>query len=438
MVTNSHATLIQPNECYIYPMANSLRGGAIASEYNIRNLFGVLLSKSSAKTNNDFEANVDESSKWYGKELNINTSQNGQRKEYTSDFELIISPGSGNCNGYYIETNNDIKFKFYKRFVINNTNLTSTNLNNNYLFDVYIYLRIIYSGTGICDGAYLWAGDKEEVNSELEKFKKYGFYDIGIELGHIEVNITPNNTDEPLSAKYFENDNKMACIDLDRLGNANGTFADQLYNRLSRLYRLMIDIGTITVGTVINDSYDPQPGTNSHDFSLISPYKIQMYIDEERDDTNKFTGNYSGGLRYIKFSTEQGHYEEVDSNSKTELSINLLTFTTDSSGRNIKSISLLNNNVFTNNSLTTENIKSTNANIINIKSTSANIKSIESERLNLKYGSNYVRIEASTDKDNLPQLTIMSNNSDNNVTFRCNHINADIITGTKVYGAVWQ
>ena len=95
LVTNSHATLIQPNECYIYPMANSLRGGAIASEYNIRNLFGVLLSKSSAKTNNDFEANVDESSKWYGKELNINTSQNGQRKEYTSDFELIISPGSG-------------------------------------------------------------------------------------------------------------------------------------------------------------------------------------------------------------------------------------------------------------------------------------------------------------------------------------------------------
>ena len=273
--------IIDSNNCYIYPMANSLRGGAKASETNIRDLFGVLLSKSSAKTNTDFYPKMGASQNWYTASIADNV--------LTIEFRTIIGPGKGNCNGYYVDlfdksnpTQNpdgNTSFTFTKEFDLNSSNI----------FNLQVYFRIIYSGTGICDGASLWADTEDEANEIYDtELKQYGFYDIGILIG--TINIDAQDTSD-IKVNYNYNENITNCIDINRLGNANGDYVSQLYNKINRLYNLMLDSGFMTVGTVLqNDAvpgpdgnyykFNPEPGELGHDFSLVSNNKVQMYIEQ--------------------------------------------------------------------------------------------------------------------------------------------------------------
>lgn len=331
---------IDSNISYVYPMANSLRGGAIASELNIRNLFNVLLSKSSAVSTDDFNPDIsgsDDNSEsdeiinlmpnddsWF---TMVEKSRDSKSKGVTTvNFTVTIPGGRGNCNGYYVSVSDIMSMSFDRSF---NIVPDAPGLEND--FTLYLYLRIIYSGTGICDGLYLWVGDDEDVNSELEKSKACGFYDIGIKLGQINVKLSNvGQLNESVYAVYIYNKNIMNCIDLDRLGNADGSFIDQLYNRLNRLYQLMIDKGAISIGTVLDLDFNPDPGKNNHDFEMISPYKAELYISPnfeegeyyndiktEYTDSNgqisakkSYNTRYKGGLRLMKRDAN-GVYEET-------------------------------------------------------------------------------------------------------------------------------
>ena len=267
--------LIDKALCYIYPMANSLRGGAIASETNIRDLFGVLLSKSSAKTANDFAPLMDDTTSWYSI-IGSGDSQNTTK----INIDLKIGKGKGNCNGYYVDLTHDVTEFNVQYDVDTPSDQGQTDVT------LYVYFRIVYSGTGICDGSYLWVGNKDEVDEQFENYQPYGFYDIGILLGTIDVKLYNDAGNLNLICRYKYNSNIMNCIDVDRLGNAAGNYISQFYNKLNRLYKLMIDNGFISVGTVLQNKvnsdgyrFNPEPGQNGHDFNLISPYKIQMYIE---------------------------------------------------------------------------------------------------------------------------------------------------------------
>ena len=52
--TNAITNITDESQYYVYPMAASLRGGAVESEYNIRNLMTCLFNKSAAKRDEDF------------------------------------------------------------------------------------------------------------------------------------------------------------------------------------------------------------------------------------------------------------------------------------------------------------------------------------------------------------------------------------------------
>lgn len=475
-----NSLFLHPNRCYIYPMANSLRGGAIASEYNIRSLFGVLLSKSSAKTKDDFMPTE------YFNSLSDNTwaiVTPKDSKNYNIQFKLQVTGGEGNCNGYYVKIDENINFDFNRNFTFDET----PNSTNNH-FDLFVYLRVIYSGTGVCDGVYIWVGTKSEVDSEFENIKKYGFYDIGIELGHINVYAEAYNANDPQSirVKYIINNNIMSCIDLDRLGNANGTFADQLYNRLNRLYTLMIDIGAMTVGTVLPaegetdeerklNAFNPEPGTDNHDFSKISPYKIQMYI-------NKTSEPYIGGLRYTRYDEErqcfvtlkgdniekytfvdnlyvgtsfndleddikskiidvfENYSEYLNENkitdefikylkNKTLTYVDLLTFKSNPDGSEIECININGDNC----RFTPDLLEVKNLDVI------GNFKLKFEENTSIK-----LYAEKSSDDGTLRLKVTDGEDSDEYVTFTCSNIEATNIYangeihGSKVYGAVWQ
>lgn len=424
-----NSVFLHPNVCYIYPMANSLRGGAIASEYNIRSLFGVLLSKSSAKTKEDFMPtdyfNSLSDTVW----AKITPKDS---KSFNVNFKLQFKGGQGNCNGYFVKIDSDMNFDFNRNFTIDESKFENSFLN------LYIYLRIIYSGTGVCDGCYLWAGTKDEVTSEFAQLKGYGFYDLGIELGHINIDATGYDSSSASSVRcsYFVNNNIMSCIDLDRLGNANGTFADQLYNRLNRLYSLMIDVGATTVGTPLLDlntsddtdeSFNAEPGHDNHDFNKISPFKIQMYINTDNNVS------YTGGLRYVRYDESINQYVALDGsslndeNNEKPSELNILTFVTDESGENINYVNVYGDNCrFTPNLLTIKDIN------------------IEGD---IKLSTSYVKDVISTDtnfmlKRDGQTLNLILENGDD-ATFNCKtvtaeYISADEIHGSKVYGAVWQ
>ncbi len=507
-----NSKFIDSSISYIYPMANSLRGGAIASEFNIRNLFNVLLSKSSAVSTDDFNPNISGSNEntesneiinlmpkdnsWY--RIITRSNKDSNVKVNTTQFTLTIPGGRGNCNGYYVNVSDIMSMSFERNF-----NVVWGAPNNENDFVLHVYLRIIYSGTGICDGLYLWVGDDEDVASELEKSKACGFYDIGIKLGHIDIKLlNVGQANESIQAYYVYNKNIMNCIDLDRLGNADGSFIDQLYNRLNRLYQLMIDKGAISVGTVLDLDFNPNPGKKNHDFEMISPYKAELYIDPnfeegkyysdiktEYIDTNgqisaekSYDTRYKGGLRLMKRDAN-GVYEETYGES-------ILKFTTKSvnTGQDITvkyvdeygdiktkvihesievldSINILNDlfsfYVDTNGegNFKTDNIKVNNlkvdvdASIKDLTVTdNADINNLSAhERIRIYHPSNqynnYVTVELSANNvlqisSNVsgPKFEINLQSADKIVMndVQSHNISANEITANKVYGAVWQ
>lgn len=441
MTSLKKAQIIDKDICYIYPMANSLRGGAIASEYNIRNLFNVLLSKSSAKQFGDFDFDHDISGDWYTK------SSTSTNTDLLIDFNINIGKGSGNCNGYYVEVSDEISnFNFSRTFTIDTD---ESNWSKN-IFNLYVYLRIIYSGTGISDGAFLWVGSEDDVSNELTVYEKYGFYDIGILLGTVTVDATKylskSGSDiihdlDSVTINYAYNENIMNCIDIDRLGNANGSFVSQLYNKLSRLYRLMLDSGFITIGAPENNIppnpiFNPDPTVTEitdetnptlHDFNLIAPNRIQLYINPP--NINEGQDYYTGGLRYCRYDESAGEFINTDEYPK-----DLIVFTSSNSSNGyseIESIKILNNNfIFDNDHFIATNIDVNNIRVID---STANNRG--------------VLITASYSDNNLLTFILSgySGNESKNVTLVCDSINTsgDItsvgtITGNRVIGAIWQ
>lgn len=126
--TNAVTNITDESQYYVYPMAASLRGGAVESEYNIRNLMTCLFNKSAAKQDEDFivyyNKLVDkqkptletyyESSNWYRIDAERGTCE---------IMDLAVSPGEGNCNGYYIRLQD---FTPINNTTLNITNLTET------------------------------------------------------------------------------------------------------------------------------------------------------------------------------------------------------------------------------------------------------------------------------------------------------------------------
>ncbi len=415
---------LHPNNCYIYPMANSLRGGAIASEYNVRSLFGVLLSKSSAKTKEDFMPTDNFNSLSDTAWAKVSPKDS---KSFNINFKLQFKSGQGNCNGYFVKIDSDMNFDFNRNFTIDASDSKTSFLN------LYIYLRIIYGGTGVCDGCYLWAGTKDEVDAEFKQLKSYGFYDLGIELGHVNIDATGYEFGDSTSVRcsYFINNNIMSCIDLDRLGNAHGTFADQLYNRLSRLYSLMIDLGATTIGTPLvlpeDDAFNDEPGHDNHDFNKISPFKLQMYINTENNEL------YTGGLRYVRYDETKGQYVALDGRSldeitdKSDSEVNILTFISSADGKSIEYVNVYGDNCrFTPDRLLVNNLD------IN-----------GDMQLSTDYAKDGVAVSSAFKLVREGQtLRLILDNGDD-ATFNSKNITADYISaneihGAKVFGAVWQ
>lgn len=484
MVTRS--LTIDDNNCYIYPMANSLSGGAKASETNIRDLFGVLLSKSSAKTTEDFKPKMDDSQNWY------TTSIIGA--VLTITFNTIIGPGKGNCNGYYVDlfdksnpTQNpdgNTNFTFTKEFDLDDVDTKN-------MFNLQVYFRIIYSGTGICDGVSLWAGTEDEAKSIYDdELKQYGFYDIGILIG--TINIDAQDTSD-IKVNYNYNENITNCIDINRLGNANGDYVSQLYNKINRLYNLMLDSGFMTVGTVLQNKvitidgvdykFNPEPGTHGYKYKdeLVSSNKIQMYLKPRNIsvENESISGgpHSSGNLSHSQImpNTIQGYigetpqdmiYDELTNTvSFSSIDINLGTGEYTINGevtdanvsyqynedgyyegglqyvqRNSDSSFSNNQDIIKFKSEVENNVsKITEINICNSIFTNDNIdvKSINTEYLYIKspMSSNTISIYTSDGQT----LTIDNTVYINGFLTVHQDITADgNITGNKVFGAVWQ
>ena len=443
--------IISSDRSYIYPMANSLRGGAVASEYNIRSLFGVLLSKSSAKSEDDFTVSVDDSESWYNCNLVLNSDNEKVLEFSTTKFN--INPGTGNCNGYYVELSDVTSFNFSQRFNISKIGLAEDLRANELLiskdYTIYlgIYLRIIYSGTGICDGVYFWAGTQDEVNTEFDKIEKYGFYDIGIHIGNIQISYgkayesDQNNLNgSDIGVRYISNPHIMACIDMNRLGTANGSIAEQLYNKLNRLYSLMIDAGALTIGVPIvhanpREAFDPEPGSNNHDFNKISPIKVQMYINQKTDELGAVIEDsdgyhYVGGLQVLGYNENTN---EFNSNGNEVLTFDASVIkNTGGITTKIHSINIFNNQcIFDSRGFTAKTI-----NVDNIYIGSELTEDKITEGSGSVPGDGIITIVPGE------KSVEFKTKAGNSITFKTNileaeTINAKVIEGNRVVGAVW-
>lgn len=454
--TNAVTIISNEDQYYVYPMAASLRGGAVESEYNIRNLMSCLFNKSATKSMDDFVLfynksinkkyptleTYSENSSWY----RVNTDLG-----YCEIYDIAVGPGEGNCNGYYT--------RLYEHTPLTSTSLNIQNLingpigyepiqladyregdievvyapesseidhykvykdvkyfqidqNNNYVpievseevasgsdkngpytevpgskviykvSPAYAKFRVvlglnwtinqlvssvqvsIYEDSTIIETISESDSDNETITRNYTEFTKFnkvlqdrGLLDAGILLGTIAVKKTPLYSERnghgsysyKYTCTYTGNRYKTACIDLAKLGTDNDNLGINLYDKLNRVFSMMIDNGSLKIGTVINGSgFDENPESIKHDFLQgIAPYRLDLGL-------TKFTPNVSqntvtGYLRIINYNEENDSYTAYASDGKSELGymlkcdINVDASTGQPSG--IKSLTLFNDGI---------------------------------------------------------------------------------------------
>lgn len=416
--TNAITNITDESQFYVYPMAASLRGGAIASEYNIRNLMTCLFNKSAAKSDTDFILYYNQLVN--GKRPTLETYYNNSTWYSMNDShtictikDLAVGPGEGNCNGYYT--------RIYDYIPLNSANLDISDLNDRieyravalseYLPDIkYLYnahgellsgdisedafnsddcvefaldsttaankyfrkindsnfeqLSLASIETSIflkTEELYVPSTVTQEFNillglnwtmnqlvssvqvticdntsvihtitsadadgdldtnyyTEFQLINKtlqdQGLLDAGIVLGKIIVKRIPqyNNRsdssyyDYTYTCTYEGNRYKVACIDLEKLGSSISNIGDDLYDKLLRLYTLMIDSGSFKIGTVItNSGFNTNPQSSHHNFTTgISKYRLELGIEPCELE---LTDNVDGYLRIIDYDELNG------------------------------------------------------------------------------------------------------------------------------------
>ena len=153
-----------------------------------------------------------------------------------------------------------------------------------------------------------------------KNMQDHGLLDAGIVLGTIHVKKTPVYILQDASSEYrFEysctyegNRYKTACINLDKLGTNTDNLGENMYDKINRLFSLMIDNGSFKIGTVIrNSGFDSNPDSAEHDFVKgIAPYRLDLGISDFEQGIGQ---NYVNGyLRFINYNEQTNNASEVD------------------------------------------------------------------------------------------------------------------------------
>lgn len=152
-----------------------------------------------------------------------------------------------------------------------------------------------------------------------KNMQDHGLLDAGIVLGTIHIKKTPvyvyqNNSSEyrfEYSCTYEGNRYKTACINLDKLGTDTDNLGENMYDKINRLFSLMIDNGSFKIGTVIrNSGFDSNPDSTNHNFIKgIAPYRLDLGISDFEQGVNQ---NYINGyLRFINYNEQNNNASEV-------------------------------------------------------------------------------------------------------------------------------
>lgn len=152
-----------------------------------------------------------------------------------------------------------------------------------------------------------------------KNMQDHGLLDAGIVLGTIHIKKTPvyvyqNNSSEyrfEYSCTYEGNRYKTACINLDKLGTDTDNLGENMYDKINRLFSLMIDNGSFKIGTVIkNSGFDSNPDSAEHNFVKgIAPYRLDLGISDFEQGVGQ---NYINGyLRFINYNEQTNNASEV-------------------------------------------------------------------------------------------------------------------------------
>lgn len=152
-----------------------------------------------------------------------------------------------------------------------------------------------------------------------KNLKDRGLLDAGILLGTIRIKKTPiyniiegqSSYTYEYSCTYEGNRYKTACIDLSKLGTDTDTLGENMYDKIARLYNLMIDSGSFKISSVMkNSGFDTNPESVNHDFAkCIAPYRLDLGItDFERGVGQDYINGY---LRFINYNEDVNSATEV-------------------------------------------------------------------------------------------------------------------------------
>lgn len=494
-LTYSITNIADESQYYIYPMAASLRGGAVESEFNIRNLMTCLFNKSSTKTESDFvvyaPAEYDsatntyirkpletyEGNSWY----TMNTDD--QNDSICKISDIVVGAGEGNCNGYYIKLHEalsldtcvlditdlrnqsvqyslcetipvgeqgdfDIVTDGYKLKTGNEQKYFTCTGTNNYTVlqpgttitvDTKIYIPTsVYKDFNIllalnwttnqlvsscnitvCEASKFDA-DKNYTSADTEyttltkAMQDSGLLDAGILLGTLRIKKSwvpdATNKNGSLAAEYnvvySPNMHKTTCIDLTKLGTGNITLAEYLYDKLSRLYNLMVDNGSFKLGAVVSNQFEPNPDSPNHDFdSGISKYRVELCLNPamKGPDGEITTNTASGCFRIINYDENRSETTPVSDIFSYELNIDRASGV----ALGVKKVSFLQDDIVIAPDAISVNSKFTLNNNTLYFGTGLSISAIDSETLQV------------------PKIS-------------ATEIKAGTINADKVYGAVWM
>lgn len=184
-----------------------------------------------------------------------------------------------------------------------------------------------------------------------------GLLDAGILLGTIKVKKTPvhsiiNDKAEynyEYTCTYEGNRYKTACIDLARLGTDTDTLGENMYDKINRLFSLMIDSGSFKIGSVIrNSGFDPNPDSANHDFVKgIAPYRLDLGISDFESGVGQDYVN--GYLRFINYDENTNSAEEEPTGYVFKCRVKVDAGTGLTSG--IESMTLFNDAIYCSNNL---------------------------------------------------------------------------------------
>lgn len=152
-----------------------------------------------------------------------------------------------------------------------------------------------------------------------KNLKDRGLLDAGILLGTIRIKKTPiyniidgqSSYTYEYSCTYEGNRYKTACIDLSKLGTDTDTLGENMYDKIARLYNLMIDSGSFKISSVMkNSGFDTNPESINHDFvKCIAPYRLDLGITDFESGVGQDYIN--GYLRFINYDENVNSASEV-------------------------------------------------------------------------------------------------------------------------------